>query len=599
MMTKQSPIGDRLQALRQFMAQQNLDAFIIPHDDEYLGEYTPPEAERLAWISGFNGSAGVAVVLTESAALFVDGRYTVQARNQVDETLFSLHHLIEEPYLTWLAGQLDRKQRVGLDPRLHSLSGYLKAKCCLGQKDIELVTLEKNPIDGLWQDRPAPGKAPALLYPESLAGQSSTQKREALACELRKQGLDAALLTQADAINWLLNLRGHDIPCLPVVLGFAVLYSNASLELFTDTDKLDIGSFTSHAGFDVTVYPLDKLGSVLTRMGEDKLRVLADADHSNAWSQLTLQKAGATLVDGTDPCQLPKARKNASELAGMLEAHRKDAVAMCRFLAWLDDLVARDGRADEGSLADRLALFRQEQVDYLEPSFDSISALGPNAAMCHYKHTNGEPRALGQDGMYLIDSGGQYLQGTTDITRTVKVGEVSDEMRQQFTRVLQGHIAIDRVRFPKGTAGIQLDVLARLPLWQAGFNYDHGTGHGVGHFLSVHEGPQRIASKGSLTPLEPGMVLSNEPGYYREEAFGIRCENLVVVEACPDEGEVTRYQFRRLTLVPFDVRLLAQELLDDSQRQWINDYHAQVWQEIGPLLDDETRAWLQQATAPH
>lgn len=598
MMTKQSPIGDRLQALRQLMAQHHLDAFIIPHEDEYLGEYTPPEAERLAWLTGFTGSAGLAVVLAESAALFVDGRYTVQAKNQVDEALFSLHHLIDEPYLTWLAGQLDRKQRVGLDPRLHSLASYQKAKASLGQKEIELVTVEKNPIDALWQDRPAPGKAPALLYPESLAGQSSTHKREALACELRKQGLDAALLTQADSINWLLNVRGHDIPCLPVMLGFAVLYSNASLELFTDTDKLDIGSFTSHAGFDITVYPLDKLGSVLTRMGEDGLRVLADANQANAWSQLTLQKAGATLVDGTDPCQLPKACKNASELAGMVEAHQKDAVAMCRFLAWLDDLVARDGRADEASLADRLAQFRQEQVDYLEPSFDSISALGPNAAMCHYQHTHGEPRALGQDGLYLIDSGGQYLQGTTDITRTVKVGEVTDEMRQQFTRVLQGHIAIDRVRFPKGTAGIQLDVLARLPLWQAGFNYDHGTGHGVGHFLSVHEGPQRIASKGSLTPLAPGMVLSNEPGYYREAAFGIRSENLLVVEPCAEEGEVTRYQFRRLTLVPFDVRLLALELLDESERQWINDYHAQIWQEIGPRLDDETRDWLRQATAP-
>lgn len=595
-MTQQPSIDSRLQALRQLMSQQALDAFIVPHEDEFLGEYTPEYAERLAWLTGFTGSAGLALVLTEQAALFVDGRYTVQARNQVDQQLFSQHHLIEEPFLPWLCAQLERKQRVGIDPRLHSLSQYRKIAAALAGRQVELVPLEKNPIDCLWKDRPEPRKAPALLYPQALAGRSSTEKREAIASDLRKQGLDAALLTQADSINWLLNLRGHDIPCLPVVLGFAVLYSNASLELFTDMDKLDIGSFTPHVGFDVTVYPLTRLGEVLTRMGEDKLQVLADATHSNAWTQLTLEQAGATLVNGVDPCQLPKACKNASELAGMEAAHRKDAVAMCRFLAWLDKLVTEGGRADEAELAEQLTRFRQAQTDYLEPSFDSISALGPNAAMCHYNHTNGQPRALGLDGMYLIDSGGQYLEGTTDITRTIKVGEVSDEMRQQFTRVMRGHIALAQVRFPKGTAGVQLDVLARLPLWQAGFDYDHGTGHGVGHFLSVHEGPQRIGSKGSLTPLQPGMVLSNEPGYYREAAFGIRCENLMVVESCPEEGEITRYQFRHLTLVPFDTRLLAPALLSAQERQWINDYHAQIRAEIGPQLDEATQAWLQQAT---
>lgn len=598
-MTTHDEIALRVAALRGYMAHQQLDALLIPHDDEHLGEYLPAEAERLAWLTGFNGSAGVAVVLAGQAALFVDGRYTLQARQQAPATLFECRHLVEEPPLEWLAGQLQPGQRVGVDPRLHSLRWFRQARERLASRGLALVALEANPIDGLWQDRPAAGKAPARLYPEQLAGQSSRDKRQLIASQLRQQGLDAALLTQADSINWLLNLRGRDIPCLPVVLGFAVLHADASLDFFADPDKLDAQALRRHAGDDVSLYPETQLAAVLVRLGEAKLRVLADADTANAWSQLTLEAAGASLVQGADPCLLPKACKNAVEQQGMQAAHLKDAVAMCRFLAWLDALVAAGGEADEASLAERLAAFRQAQPGYLEPSFDSISALGPNAALPHYRHTNGTPRSLGQDGLYLIDSGGHYLEGTTDITRTLQVGPVSDEMRQQFTRVLQGHMALDSARFPRGTTGIQLDVLARLPLWQAGFNYDHGTGHGVGHCLSVHEGPQRISPKGSLVPLEPGMVLSNEPGYYREGAFGIRCENLLLVEEdLPLRGELARHRFRRLTLVPFDVRLLDRSLLTEAEIGWLNDYHAEIRQQVGPLLDEESRAWLEQATRP-
>jgi Xaa-Pro aminopeptidase len=352
-----------------------------------------------------------------------------------------------------------------------------------------------------------------------------------LASDLRKRGLDAVLLTQAEPINWLLNLRGRDVERLPVVLGFAVLYANATMDFFVDTDKIDCFAFSQHVGQDVSVYPIDKLGDVLQRIGEDQQKVLADPNTANAWTQLVMEEAGAILVAGQDPDHAAQGVQEPVELAGMRAAHLRDGVAVTRFLAWLDRLIASgefDG-VDEGTLADQLEAFRHEQEHYVEPSFDTISALGPNAAMCHYRHTNGTPRTFGQDSIYLVDSGAQYLDGTTDITRTVKVGEVTDEHKAMFTRVLQGHIALDQARFPRGTAGIQLDVLARMPLWQAGYNYDHGTGHGVGHFLSVHEGPQRIAPKGSLVALQPGMVLSNEPGYYREDAFGIRCENLVVV----------------------------------------------------------------------
>ncbi|MFK8772588.1 aminopeptidase family protein P, partial [Aeromonas caviae] len=464
---------------------------------------------------------------------------------------------------------------------------------------IELVRIDENPIDLHWSDRPAPTKSPVILYSEELAGQSSQAKREMLASDLRKRGLDAVLLTQAEPINWLLNLRGRDVERLPVVLGFAVLYANTTMDFFVDTDKIDCFAFSQHVGQDVSVYPIDKLGDVLQRIGEDQQKVLADPNTANAWTQLVMEEAGAILVAGQDPTMLPKACKNPVELAGMRAAHLRDGVAVTRFLAWLDRLIASgefDG-VDEGTLADQLEAFRHEQEHYVEPSFDTISALGPNAAMCHYRHTNGTPRAFGQDSIYLVDSGAQYLDGTTDITRTVKVGEVTDEHRAMFTRVLQGHIALDQARFPRGTAGIQLDVLARMPLWQAGYNYDHGTGHGVGHFLSVHEGPQRIAPKGSLVALQPGMVLSNEPGYYREDAFGIRCENLVVVTEQEARGELTMLGFERLTYVPFDIRLIDRSLLSPAEFRWINEYHAEVYRRLSPLLEGEDLAWLEQATS--
>ncbi len=375
-----------------------------------------------------------------------------------------------------------------------------------------------------------------------------------------------------------------------------MLYSNAALELFIDPTRLD-SQFNAHAGNDVSVYPADRLDEVLKRIGEDKLHVWLDSSHTNAACGLQLQQFGAQLLDQPDPCLLAKACKNEVEISGMHEAHRKDAIAMCQFLAWLDQTVAEGLQSDEAQLAEKLESFRQQQSGYLEPSFATISALGANAALPHYNFRNSAPRAFGQDGIYLVDSGGHYDEGTTDITRTIMVGDIDNEVRRLFTLVMKGHIALSKAQYPKGTCGMQLDVLARLPLWQAGFNYDHGTGHGVGHVLSVHEGPQRISPKGSTVPLEPGMVISNEPGYYREGAFGIRCENLVVVEPAATAGEIERYAFRNLTLVPFDKRLLLPELLNEEEKLWWNEYHRTVFDALSTSLQGHDLLWLEQATA--
>lgn len=595
-MSTQRPVAERLELVRRSMQRADIQAFIVPHDDEHLGEYTAPADERLAWISGFTGSAGVAVILMDKAALFVDGRYTVQARQQVDASDFLFLHLTQDPLTDWLMTQLPPHSRVGIDARLHSLDWYRKTEQVLDSVQITLHPLQQNPIDQHWQDRPAAPASAVRLFPENVAGESSSAKRQRIAAQLRTQSADALLLTQNESINWLLNIRGNDIPALPVVSAFAILYSNATLDLFIEPTRLDC-QFSAHVGHDVSVYPADKLNDVLQRLGEDALTVWLDGANSNAASALQLQQYGARLLNQPDPCLLAKACKNATEIAGMHEAHRKDAIAVCQFLAWLDHAITTGIATDEAQLAEKLESFRLQQPGYLEPSFATISALGPNAALPHYNFRNTTPRTFGSDGIYLVDSGGHYNEGTTDITRTVQVGDVGDEVRELFTLVMKGHIALSRAQFPHGTCGMQLDVLARLPLWQAGFNFDHGTGHGVGHVLSVHEGPQRISPKGSTTPLQPGMVVSNEPGYYREGAFGMRCENLVVVEPVTEPGEIPRYTFRNLTLVPFDKRLLLSEQLNEAEKQWLNDYHREVFLQLAPYLQGNDLLWLEQATS--
>ncbi|ART80396.1 aminopeptidase P family protein [Oceanisphaera avium] len=597
------PYAQRLGALRRAMASLNLQALIVPHDDEHLGEYIAPYAERLAWLTGFSGSAGVAIVLAEQTAMFVDGRYTVQVRQQCPAPLFSYHHLISEPYLDWLITKLAPGANLGFDPHLHSHQWLQQAAPKLAEHGISLRALDHNLIDSLWQDKPAPSQHSALLLSQDYSGQHSQAKRSRIASELAAADIEVQLLTQAEPINWLLNIRGRDIACLPVVLGFALLYQDGRVQLFSDPEKFAELEVTTHWGEDVSIHPVAELSEALIALGQQQARVQLDPDTANAWCGLTLSQAGAELVLAPDPCMLPKACKNPVEVNGSRAAHLRDGVAMCRFLAWLDERLTQPHpeQEDEGTLADKLEFFRRAHPEFVEPSFSTISALGPNAAMCHYHHLNGTPRQLGQDSVYLVDSGGQYLDGTTDITRTVAVatpqGEPpSKELKRLFTLVLKGHIDLASARFPANTCGQQLDILARQPLWQAGFNFDHGTGHGVGHYLSVHEGPQRISPKGSQTALTTGMIVSNEPGYYREQAFGIRCENLQVVQPATTDGELPMFEFETLTWVPFDLRLIDQSELEPKHIAWLNHYHAQVRQKLSPYLTGAALAWLIQAT---
>jgi Xaa-Pro aminopeptidase len=592
-----TPIADRLSAVRREMLERQLDALIIPRADEYLGEYIPARNERLRWISGFTGSAGVVVVLADQAAIFVDGRYTVQVRKQVPDGLFEILHLVEQPHLSWLARRLSAGNRVGYDPRLHPYDWQREADSTLGEAGLNLVELDDNPVDRCWAGRPAAEISEATLLPESLTGRSSRSKRLEIGAKVTEKGADAALIFAPDSVAWLLNIRGRDVPCVPVVLGFALLRADGTLQFFTDPAKIP-EDFDSHVGEGVEVLPETVAATALQALTGQK--VLADPATANAWCQLTMKRAGAELIAADDPVMTPKACKNATEIEGMRRAHRRDGAAVVRFLAWLDGEVEAGRLHSEAELSDRLYQFRASDDRFRGPSFDTISAASANAAMCHYNHQNFEESSrLQTDSVYLVDSGGQYPDGTTDITRTIAIGNPGEEIRRRFTLVLKGHIALDRVVFPSGTNGTQLDVLARQFLWREGLDYDHGTGHGVGAYLSVHEGPQRIAKPFNGHALQPGMVVSNEPGFYKDGAYGIRCENLVVVreaEAEQDDGP-PMFRFEALTLAPFDRRLIETGLLTHEEIEWIDSYHARVREAISPLLGVEDRAWLEHATA--
>ncbi|ENM3964664.1 aminopeptidase P family protein [Vibrio cholerae] len=588
--------SQRLADFRHWLHTQQLDAFIVPHEDEYLGEYVPEHNERLHWLTGFTGSAGAAIVTVSGAAIFVDGRYTVQVRKQVSSELFEYCHLIEQPYLNWLVTQLPTGAKVGYDPRMHRGSWLTQAQKQLAGK-INLRAVSSNPIDVLWQDRPVPAASEMRLMPLDRVGQSSLEKRQSIASTLRDKNADCVVLTELDSIAWLLNIRGLDVSRLPVLLSHAIVHNDSSVDFFFDPVRLAT-DFDAHVAGTVRVHHPAKLEAQLHQLSGR--RVMLDSATSNAWFTLTLQNAGAELLNEADPCLLPKAAKNSTEIAGMRACHIRDGAAMVQFLAWLDNEVANGRLHNEAELADRLEAFRRQDPTLVDLSFDTISAAGTNAAMCHYNHQNQpEPGQLSMDSLYLVDSGGQYLDGTTDITRTVAIGQVSAEMKQQFTLVLKGHIALARARFPKGTTGSQLDVLARQHLWAQGYDYDHGTGHGVGHFLSVHEGPQRIAKVHNSVALRPGMVLSNEPGYYRADAFGIRIENLELVTEFATQGDFSVLGFESLTRCPIDKRAIEVNLLTKPELHWLNQYHQKVWDEVSPLIKEtHVRDWLQQATSP-
>ncbi|TOF67503.1 aminopeptidase P family protein [Vibrio parahaemolyticus] len=585
----------RVNAIREWLTQHNIDALLIPHEDEYLGEYVPAHNERLHWLTGFTGSAGAAVITQDKAAIFVDGRYTVQVTKQVPSDLFEYRHLIEEPALDWIQDNLTANASVAIDPRMHSSAWLDMAQAKLAGK-LELNILSSNPIDELWHDRPAPVVSDVRLMPTKAVGQSSESKRKEIAQLVAKAGADSAVITALDSICWLLNVRGLDVSRLPVLLSHAILHADSSVEYFLDPARLP-AEFAAHVGTGVTVHHPEALQSRLEAMSGKK--VLLDPAISNAWFKLVLQNAGASVIAAADPCLMSKAAKNEVEIAGMKACHIRDGVAMSKFLCWLDAEVATGNLHDEATLADRLEAFRKEDPTLMDLSFDTISAAGGNAAMCHYNHENQpEPGKLELNTLYLVDSGGQYLDGTTDITRTIAIGQPSAEMIKQFTLALKGHIGVARARFPKGTRGYQIDTLARQHLWAEGYDYDHGTGHGVGHFLSVHEGPASISKKQIDVPLTEGMVLSNEPGYYRADAFGIRIENLELVVETPTNGDFPVLSFESLTRCPIDKRNINVDMLTRPELAWLNDYHQKVWEQISPLVDGEVKEWLREATLP-
>jgi Xaa-Pro aminopeptidase len=586
---------ERLASLRTELARRGIDGFVVPRADEHQGEYVPRGSQRLAWLTGFRGSAGLAVVLADRAAIFIDGRYTLAVRAQVDTAAFVPHQIPEESPEAWIAKNLPKGARLGFDPWLQTVDGHERFARACERAGGSFVPVESNPIDAVWRDRPPAPLAPVLPHPVEFAGETSEAKRLRIGGIVSAKGADVALITAPDSIAWLLNVRGGDVPRTPFALGFALLHRDGHVDLYMDRRKVPDRTL-AWLGNAVTLAPPEELGSALDVLGKTEKRILIEASTAPLWAATRLQQAGATIVREADPVALPKACKNDVELAGIRAAHLRDGAAVSRFLGWL----AREstgGKLREIEVSDRLQALREETGRLRDLSFDTISGAGPNGAIVHYHASKASERALQPGSLYLVDSGGQYRDGTTDITRTVAIGTPSAEMRDRFTRVLKGHITLATARFPAGTTGSQLDALARYSLWQAGLDYDHGTGHGVGAYLSVHEGPHRISKAANTVALLPGMIVSNEPGYYKSGAYGIRIENLVAVREAAIDGADRRYhEFETLTLAPIDLNCIDVALLTEPEKAWLNAYHARVREAVAPQVDDATRTWLVEAT---
>jgi len=598
----ETPPGRRLADLRQELKRRGIDGFIVPRSDEHRGEYVPLRARRLSWLAGFTGTAGMAVVLPEIAALFTDGRYTLQAKAEVDAKLFLTLHSTERPAADWIGANLRPGHKVGFDPWLHTPDELSRLRAGCEKAGGELVACEDNPIDAVWSRQPPAPIAPIVAQEDAFAGKGSAEKRTEIAGQLMADGVDAAVLTLPASIAWLLNIRGGDVAYAPLPLAFAILGADAHVALFLDRRKLTPG-LDAHLGDEVRIEDMDRFGPALEALGGEARKVRADPATAPAWVFDRLGAAGANIVKADDPCALPKACKNPVELDGFRAAHLRDGAALVRFLAWLS-AAAPKGTLSEIAAAERLEAFRRENDHFRGLSFPTISAAGPNGAIVHYQPSAKTNRTIEPASMYLLDSGAQYLDGTTDVTRTLFIGNggarPSPEQRANFTRVLKGHIALATARFPRGTSGSQLDTLARQALWRAGLDYDHGTGHGVGAYLGVHEGPQRIAKAPNTVALMPGMVISNEPGYYKQGAYGIRIESLVTVrmsDANPGE-ERQMLEFETLTWAPIDLALVEVDLLGTEEIAWLDAYHAGVREALSPSLDRETLAWLADATRP-
>jgi Xaa-Pro aminopeptidase len=588
-------VAGRVAALRKALAAQGLDGFVVPRADEHQGEYVPAHMARLAWLTGFTGSAGQAVVLADKAALIVDGRYTIQAAAQTDTAVVTPVRMEETPLERWVERNLPAGGRLGYDPWLHTVDGLARLEKAAAAAGGSLVAVTANPIDTLWSDRPAPPAAPVKAHPAAFAGEDSAAKLDRIRKALTEAKVDALVISDPHALAWAFNIRGGDVEHTPLPLGYAIVPREGRPTVFLAAEKI-----TNEAGDAIgavgEIAPPADLEARLRELGAAGAKVRLDAATAASALATLIAEAGGTPDAGTDPIALMKARKNAAELDGARAAHLRDGAVMARYLSWLA------GEAPKGSLTelDAVAALEARRLAtglLKDVSFPTIAGAGPNAALPHYRVSEATNRAL-EPGIFLVDSGGQYEDGTTDITRTIAIGEPTPEMRDRYTRVLKGHVAISRLVFAKGTSGAQLDAFARLPLWQGGFDFDHGTGHGVGSYLSVHEGPQRLSKLGT-TPLEPGMILSNEPGYYKPGAYGIRIENLLVVEerAIPGAERVI-YGFETITWCPYERALIEKSLLDAGEIAWIDAYHAKVREKIGPELEGPAKAWLEEACRP-
>ncbi len=584
----------RLAAFREELLRRELTGFVIPRSDSQQNEYVPSSEERLAWLTGFTGSAGLAIVLTKQAALFVDGRYTLQAAKQVDTSSWTIAPLAEPPPESWLTAQLTPGDRVGFDPWLHTSAAAARlAKAC-EKAGAELIAVDSNPVDAIWTDRPAPPLGPVSIHGLQFAGESEADKLSRIGAEIVKLNVDALVLSDSHAVAWTFNIRGADVAHTPLPLSYALLPKTGRPTIFIDHRKLS-NSVRDHLEKNATVKEPEALTQQLTQLAKGGAAIGLDRTTAADALSRMITTAGGKPVHNNDPVALLKAVKNPTEIAGTRQAHRRDGAALVRFLAWIDRETPT-GALTEIDAVEALETFRRETGALKDVSFPTIAGTGSNGAIVHYRVTRKTNRPIAQGDLLLINSGAQYEDGTTDVTRTIAIGEPSAEMRDRFTRVLRGHIAIARAVFPEGVTGAQIDAFARQFLWHAGIDFDHGTGHGVGSYLSVHEGPARISKLGTA-PLKRGMILSNEPGYYKADAFGIRIENLeLVVETKIDGAEKPMNGFETLTLAPIDRRLIDASRISKQELRWLNAYHARVREEIGPLVDNATKAWLVAAT---
>ncbi len=587
----------RLEQLRHRLNEQSLAGFIVPLTDEHQSEYVPVNAQRLPWLTNFNGSFGVAAVLMDTACVVSDGRYTIQIKEEVDGNLFDRLNIADQTHLDWIISHAKSGDVIGFDPWLHTAQWIAMARKKLASKGIDLKAVDENPIDHIWEDQPAEPANPINIHPEKYAGESAASKRQRIAAELQEEGADCVVMSLLDSIAWTFNIRSSDVKHTPVSIAYALVHKDGTADLFLAPSKIT-DDLREGLGKDVTLYEKPSIIDSLKALGSANKTVLIDDATASEAVYSLLNNAGAIVIKGKDPAVYMKAIKNQAEQQGAINAHVRDGVAVTKFLHWFAQQAPK-GDLYELDVVAKILQYREEDELLRDISFRTISGAGPNAALAHYSVNEKSNRRIEKDSVFLVDSGGQYLDGTTDITRTLAVGDAGEDARRFHTLVLKGHIALATTKFPKGTTGPALDTIARHPLWQAGLDYDHGTGHGVGAFLGVHEGPGRISKGFNDVALVPGMIFSNEPGYYLADHFGFRQENLeLVIPVEIDGGEREMYGFKPLTMAPIDKNLLTIDLLNEDEKQWLNKYHQNVFDTLSPYLEGDVLAWLKNVTSP-